>query len=192
MTDLVAFNNKYIISSSIFKLSKDAEFQFHAADLITPYGFFIPIGEGGTSLLRALQSEFFNNTYGNVNPTLLPPHGTRIRGVMLGMNLEYVSFFPCTNSTTKSTLLCSALPDLSSEWKVLEMAVHHHDVALTSLIKNCKTPKSVVERLNSFTAGKIIDPLVFDIKKLRELSAAKKWQNLKSNMIDHTIVVKED
>lgn len=192
MTNLVIFNNKYVVSSSVFKLDKDSEFQFQAADLITPYGFFIPIGQGGGSLLRALQSEFFNNSYGSVNPTLLPPHGTRMRGVLVGMKLEYVSFFPCTNSTTRSTLVCSALPDLSSGWKVIETGQHHHDIALALVIKNCKTPRSAVQRLNSFTSGKIIDPLIINVKKLQEQSFAKKWLNLKSDMIDHTVKIKED
>ena len=187
MTHAVIFNDKYLVSSSVFNVDKHTEMKYDAADLLTPYGFFVPLGEGGMSLLRCLRTELYKDQYGKINPSVMPPHGTKMRGVLVGSILELVTFFPREGSKDESMLLVSTMPGFGNQWKVLETGVYHHDCALSLAVQKCRTPKTAADRLNEFTAGKMIEPLIFDLDKLRKLEAVKKWQNLKSDIISHDL-----
>ena len=186
MTDTVLFNNKHVICNSTFMLDLVSSIQMDIAELYTPFGFFIPIADGGLALHRAMSASY-TRVFGELNPTLVPPHGAKIRGVLVGKYVEFVSFFPKNNDPNKSMLLVSSLPYSSPAWKVIQLGSHSHDSAYAYALKDCKTPEEAVERYKQFAPEKFVEPLMFDLEKLRKSEFAKKWINLRSHVIDHDL-----
>lgn len=185
MTTSVIFNDKYLICNSLFSLDRIGKIQLREIELVTPFGFFVPIGDGGLAL-RRLMEKSKQSRPGEVNHSLAPPYGSSIRGIMIGKYVEYVSFFPKSESSEKSILLVSSLPMQTTKWTVLEKEEHCHDSALAYAIKDIKKPLDVVKRFNEFASDKLIEPLIFNLEKLRKAEFVNEWENLKSQVIDHS------
>lgn len=184
MTTSVIFNNKYLICNSLFSLDRIGKIQLREIELVTPFGFFVPIGDGGLALRRMMEKSKLSRG-GEVNPILAPPFGSSIRGILIGQCLEFVSFFPKSADSNKSILLVSSLPMQTESWTVLEKEEHCHDSALAYAIKDIKKPTEVVKRFNEFASDKLIEPMIFNLEKLRKSEFVKKWEILKSQVIDH-------
>ena len=179
MSYCAVYNNEYIVFSSVFDFS-DLNVTLTIADILTPFGIFVPIGQS-LPLLRSLSGPVGKD--GKLIPENMICSQSFGHGILLGGNgLEYVAASPIPHGIVVKII---TLPtSFNKNWNVICNGVRHHNKALEYAIRKTKTPDDMVAELNKHIPESFIDPVKIKLSVLDVMRKETSLMILRSQTVE--------